>query len=148
NTYQKIFYHKLGDPQSKDQLIYQDKDHPLRYVNAQTTEDERFLILYISEGTFGNEMQYKDLNIQNDPFHLVFKGFAKNYALLDDVGENFLVQTNDGAPNNHVILVDPKNPDKKNWKEIIPEKQERASFYTTAGMKIFAGYLKDVTTHV
>ena len=109
NEYQKIFYHKLGDPQSKDQLIYQDKDHPLRYVDAQTTEDERFLILYISEGTFGNEMQYKDLNVPNDNFHLVFKGFAKNYAVLDDVGDKFLVQTNDGAENSRVILVDPKN---------------------------------------
>src|SRR5262249_29393430 len=101
NEFQKIFYHKLGDPQTADKLIYQDKQHALRYVNAQTTEDEKYLILYISEGTDGTELWYKDLTKPQDDFHLVFKGFAKNYGVLDNMGDKFLVQTNDGADNYH-----------------------------------------------
>ena len=45
NEYQKVFYHKLGDPQEKDVLVCEDKEHPLRYVSAGTTEDEKYLFL-------------------------------------------------------------------------------------------------------
>ncbi|MBA3648897.1 MAG: S9 family peptidase [Chitinophagales bacterium] len=148
NEYQKVFYHKMGQPQSADRLIYQDKEHPLRYISAATTEDEQFLIIYISEGTDGSELWYKDLSKDELDFRLLFKGFSKNYGILDDVNGKFLVQTNDGAENYHVVLVDPESPDKKNWKEIIAEKPERASFYATAGGKLFGGYLKDAITHV
>src|SRR5690606_31958268 len=51
NQYQKVYYHKLGDPQSADQLVFEDKDHPLRYFWASVTEDERFLIINAAEGT-------------------------------------------------------------------------------------------------
>ena len=148
NEFQKVYYHKLGTSQSADKLIYEDKLNPLRYYSASTTEDEKYLFISISTGTDGNELWYKNLSKNDKEFHLLFKGFEKNYSVLDDVSGKFLVQTNDGADNYHVILVDPKNPDKANWKEIIPEKPERASFYTTAGKKIFAGYLKDAITHV
>ena len=57
NKFQKIFYHKLGDPQKKDKIVYEDKAHPLRYFFTGITEDKRFLILNISEGTHGNEIR-------------------------------------------------------------------------------------------
>src|SRR5690606_27998447 len=59
--YQKVFYHKIGTDQSQDILIYEDKEYPLRYVGAGLTEDERYLILSISEGTDGSEIKIKDL---------------------------------------------------------------------------------------
>lgn len=148
NENEKLYFHKLGDPQSADQLIYQDKEHPLIYVNAQTTEDEKYLILYIRAEGPGTEVYYKNLDNGQKDFKLLFKGFDYNYGILDDVDGKFLVQTNDGADNYKVVLVDPENPVKTNWKDIIPEKPERASFYNTAGGKIFAGYFKDVVTHV
>ncbi len=148
NEFQKVYYHKLGEPQSKDKLIYEDKQHPLRYFFASTTEDERFLILNISEGTDGAEIWYKDLSKNEKDFHLLFKGFKNNYEVLDNIDDKLLVSTNEDADNYHVILVDLKNPAKENWKEIIPEKPERASSYSTAGNKIFSAYLKDATTRV
>ncbi|MCX7973063.1 MAG: prolyl oligopeptidase family serine peptidase [Candidatus Aminicenantes bacterium] len=61
NAYQKIFYHRVGDPQEKDILIYEDKAHPFRYHQVSVTEDEKYLILYVTEGTHGNEIYYKEL---------------------------------------------------------------------------------------
>lgn len=43
NEYHKVYYHKLGDNQAKDELVYEDKQHPLLYLNASVTQDERFL---------------------------------------------------------------------------------------------------------
>ena len=148
NEYHKVYYHKLGDNQSKDELVYEDKQHPLLYLDAGVTEDERFLILYTSAGTSGNELFCKDLSVPNSKFKLLFKGFDYDYGVIDNVGDKLLVKTNDGASNQHVVLVDPKNPAKANWKTIIAEKPEFMESASTCGGKLFISYLKDVATHV
>lgn len=148
NEYHKIYYHKLGDKQEKDKLVYEDKTQPLRYYGAGITEDERFLFVYVSAGTSGTEVLYKDLKENQTEFKLLFKGFEFDYGVIDNVDDKLLVQTNDGAKNQRVVLVDPKNADKKNWKDIIPEKEELMNSASTAGGKLFVNYLKDVSTHV
>lgn len=147
--YQKVFYHKIGTPQSADKLIYEDKEHPLRYVSAGLTEDKRFLILGISEGTDGSEIKVKDLKDRNSKgFITLVKGFDTNADVIDNVGGRLLVQTNHGAPNYKVVSIDPKNPDPKNWKTIIPEKAYKLSHVGTGGGKLFASYLKDANSYI
>ena len=148
NEYHKIYYHKLGEPQSKDVLVYEEKQHPKRYLTASVTEDERYLIIYSSEGTSGSELFYKDLKTENNKITLLFKGFEYDYGIIDNVGDQLLVKTNDGAENQQVILVDPKKPAKENWKTIIAEKPELMEAAATCGNKLFVKYLKDVATHV
>jgi prolyl oligopeptidase len=148
NEYQKIYFHKLGDPQSNDPLVYSDKDHAQRYYGAQTTEDEKFMILNISEGTDGAELWYMDLRNREAGFKKLFEGFKYNYSVLDDEGENLIVLTNNNAPNYKVVLVDPKNPAMENWKEIIPEKNILLQNVYATGGKLFAEYLKDATSRI
>ena len=148
NEYHKVYYHKLGDNQSKDELVYEDKQHPLLYLNASVTEDERFLILYTSAGTSGTELFCKDLSVPQSKFALLFKGFDYDYGVIDNIGDKLLVKTNDGALNQQVVLVDPKNPAKTNWKTIIAEKPQLMEGAATCGGKLFVSYLKDVATHV
>ncbi len=148
NEYHKIYYHKLGDAQDKDVLVYEDKTKPLRYYGAQTTEDERFLLIYVSEGTDGTELYSKDLSTNQKDFTQLVKGFDDNYSVLNNDGDKLLVQTDAGAPNQRVIAMDPKNPAKENWKDIIPEQKDLLQSAGTGGGKIFAEYLKDVATKV
>ncbi|MBL7740498.1 MAG: S9 family peptidase [Chitinophagaceae bacterium] len=149
NKFHKVFYHKIGTPQSSDKLVYEDKQHPLRYYGAGLTEDRRFLILSISEGTSGAEIWYRDMK---DPaqtgFKLLIAGFKTEPDVIDNSGDKLLVKTNDGTPNYKVVLVDPKNPDKKNWKTIIPEKEEALQGVGTGGGYLFASYLKHASTRV
>lgn len=147
NEYQKVYYHKLGDPQEKDALVFEDKKNPQRYFGAQTTEDGRFLFIYASAGTSGTEVYCKDLEAGQKEFTLLFKGFDYDYGVLTNAGDKLLVKTNDGAPNQRIILVDPKNPAKENWKDVIPEKPELMDGASTAGGKLFVTYMKDVATH-
>lgn len=148
NKYQRVYYHQLGDPQSSDVVIWEDREHPLRYVGAQTTEDEKFLVLNISEGTDGTEIYYQDLRNRHSGFRKVFEGFKYNYTVLDDEGENLFVWTNNGAKNYQVVVVDPKNPGKENWKPLIPEKPELLQNVYTVGGKIITEYLKDATSRI
>jgi prolyl oligopeptidase len=149
NQFHKVFYHKLGTDQSADQLIYEDKDHPLRYHSGDLTEDNHFLIFTVTEGTSGSEIWYRDMKdpSQSKPL-LLLRGFATEPLVIDNDGNFLLVRTNDGAPNYKVILVDPKNPGRENWKTIIPEKNEALQGVSTAGGYLFAQYLKDASTKV
>lgn len=147
--YQKVFYHKVGTTQEEDMLIYEDKEHPLRYVGAGVTEDERFLILSIAEGTDGSEIKIKDLQDKSATgFITLVQGFSTNADVVDNIGDKILLKTNSAAPNYKLVLADPKNPSEANWKSIIPETKEPLTFATTGGNKIFAGYLKDANTLV
>lgn len=147
--YQKVFYHKVGTPQSADVLVYEDAQHPLRYVSAGVTEDERFLILGIAEGTDGSEIKVKDLKDKSAKgFTTLVAGFNTNANVIENVGSMLLLETNFEAPNKKVVLVDPKNPEPKFWKTIIPEQPQTLEGIGTGGGKLFASYLKNATTAV
>ncbi|MGZ5556329.1 MAG: prolyl oligopeptidase family serine peptidase, partial [Candidatus Aminicenantales bacterium] len=148
NEFQKVLYHKLGDPQEKDVLVWEDKEHPLRYVGAETTEDEKWLILGVSEGTSGSEVYVKDLTKKDAPFVMLVKGFEFDASPLEVVEGRFLVHTNVDAPNFRVVAIDPKNPARENWQTIVSEKPEVLSGAGTAGGYLFCHYLKDANTKI
>ena len=150
NEFQQIYFHKVGTPQSADALIYEDKEHPQRFQGVGTTEDERFAILSISErgkGKKGNSVFYKDLSKNEDKFSPIVAEIGDDsFGVIDNVGDKFLIRTDRNAPNGRVILVDPKNPDEKNWKDVLPERAEPLQGVGTAGGKLFATWRKDVAT--
>lgn len=148
NEYQKVFYHRLGDPQEKDQLVYEDREHPLRYFNLGVTEDQKYAILEVSAGTSGNEIYWKDLSQKKSEFKLLIPGFENDSEVIDNIGSRFLVRTNIGAPNYRLVLIDPEKPGRENWQEILPEKPEVLTAASTAGGYVFATYLKDAHTLV
>ena len=148
NVFQKVFYHKLGDPQEKDTLVWEDRDHPLRYVSAGTTEDERYLFLVLSEGTSGSEIHIKDLEKKGAKFELLVKGFEQDHYPIEVVDGQVLVYTNEGAPNFRVVRIDPRNPAQENWRTVIPEKTEVLNGAGTAGGYMFCQYLKDANTKI
>ncbi|MCX6167773.1 MAG: prolyl oligopeptidase family serine peptidase [Ignavibacteriales bacterium] len=146
--FQKLYYHKLGTPQSEDLLVMEDKQNPRYGFGAGVTDDERFLIIYVSQGTAPeNLLYYKDLN-SNMPITPVFTKFEAEYNLIDNLDDKFLISTNYQAPNNKLILVDPKNPAKENWKTIIPESKNVMQSVSFVGGKLFVTYLKDATSKV
>ncbi|MBC7829987.1 MAG: S9 family peptidase [Chitinophagaceae bacterium] len=149
NVLPQVYYHKIGTAQSEDLLIYQDKEHPQRFAGVGLTEDERFLLLSISEGTSGAEIWYRDFkNPAQQDFRLLIPGFKTEPNVVDNVGGNLLLLTNDGAPNYKLVLVDPLKPSTENWKTVIPEKKEVLQYVSTGGGYLYAGYLKDASTRV
>ncbi len=147
NEYHTVYYHKLGHPQSKDELVYEDKKNPLRYHYVQLTEDEKYLILYVSSGTNGFEAHYKPVNTIGG-FTPLFTGFDNKSTVIDHVDGKFLVHTDINAPRYRVIAVDPNKPEKENWTDVIPETKDLLEGVTLGGGKMFAQYLKDVTTRI
>jgi prolyl oligopeptidase len=146
NEYPKIFYHKVGTPQSEDKLIYEDNEHPLRRQGIGVTEDQRFEVLSVSDssaGKRGNSVSFRERGKDQALTPIVAEIGDDSYDVIDNVNNSFLIQTDHGAPNGKVVLY---NPATKTWKDILPERPEPLRNARTAGGKLFTTYLKDVTT--
>lgn len=147
NEFHKVYYHKLGTSQSADKLIYTDQAHPLRYFGAFTSRDGKFLFISGSEGTSGNNLMVKNLTLPNSKFRTLYEGFTYNYNVVEVDGNQAFVLTDDGAPNYKLLAIDLQNPVSK-WKLILPEKQELLQGVSACGRKLFAEYLKNVSTQI
>lgn len=148
NQFHQVWYHKVGTPQSEDILVHKDEDHPFRNMGGGMTEDNRFLIINTSEGTSGGEIWVKDMKAAEPKLTLLIPGFSTSPGVITNVGDKLLVRTNDDAPNYKVVLIDPKQPGKENWKTIIPEKEEVLQGVGIGGGYMYASYLKDASTKV
>ncbi|MBK7227753.1 MAG: S9 family peptidase [Ignavibacteriales bacterium] len=147
NQFSKVYYHKIGDDQSKDVVIYEDASKPDRGFSAGTTEDERFLIIYFSEGTSNNGFLVKDLSDPNSKFISIVDDLNNNYGVVDNIRDKLLVQTDYNASNYKLIMIDPKNPARENWKDVIPEKKDVLQGIQILGGKIVATYMQDAANH-
>lgn len=145
-----VYFHKLGTDQSADELVYEDRANPQRFHTVDTTDDERFAILTISErgkGKKGDALFFRDLTKNDKTWTPIVAEIGDDsYGVIDNVGDKFLIETNHNAPNSRVILFDPKHPEESSWKDVIPEKPEPLQSSSTAGGKLFVTYLKDVST--
>ncbi|MEO5907082.1 MAG: prolyl oligopeptidase family serine peptidase, partial [Saprospiraceae bacterium] len=143
----KLYYHKLGTPQSTDALVLGGPAQPNRYIGGGVTEDQQYLIISAAENTSGNQLYVKDLSKANSPLVQISDDYFKEINYVDNVGSRFLFSTNIDAPNYRVFAIDISNPAKENWKDVIPETENVLSAGSGGG-KLFANYLIDAKSAV
>jgi prolyl oligopeptidase len=147
NEYHKVYYHQLGTPQASDKLVYEDPTKPLRYFYAQTTDDEKYLFITVSEGaTSTNALYVKDLTKDNSPFLPVVSDFKAEYSVIDNIGDKLLVQTTYQAPRNQIVLIDPKKPQPANWKTIVPASENVITTSSLVGNRLIVNYMKNAAS--
>jgi len=148
NEFQKLYYHKIGTDQNEDKLILEDKENPKRGFGAGVTDDEKYLIISVWEGSASeNMLWFKPLETDEAVVKLINKPNA-NYNFIDNFGDKFLVLTNLNAPNNKVVLIDLKNPNKENWETLIPETNMVIQSVSHIGGKLIVTHMKDATSVV
>jgi prolyl oligopeptidase len=147
NENHQVYYHRVGELQEKDELIFEDKKNPQRFHLASTTEDEQYVVLSVSDrglGKDGNALFYRKRGeAEFKPIVSEISDFS--YDVIDNEGDNFLVKTNSDAPNWRVDLF---STPQRTWKVLIPEKPEPLREVAAGGGKLFAIYKKDVTSRV
>jgi prolyl oligopeptidase len=145
-----VYYHRVGTPQSQDELIYEDPKNPQRFHTLSTTEDERFAVLDISDrgtGKQGNAVMVMDLSEPGSKFMPLIPEITDDtFNVLENVRGELLVYTDKDAPNGRVLRIDPANPAPSNWKNVITSKTEPLDGVGVAGGKIFVTYMKDVAS--
>ncbi|AMV27953.1 Prolyl endopeptidase [Gemmata sp. SH-PL17] len=150
NVDMKLYYHKLGTPQSEDKLIYERTDSPKWTIGGGVTEDGKFLIVSIGDGTTSNKVRvaYQDLTAPGSKVVELVDNHDNKFTFLGNDGGVFYFKTDYNAPKNQIIAIDTKNPDKKNWKTIIAEAKEVLDGVDLVGNRFICSYLKDAKTAV
>ncbi len=144
----KVFYHKMGTPQSEDQIVFgATAEEKHRYIGASVTEDDRYLIISASVSTSGNKLFIKDLTKPNSDFTVILDNTDTDSYVLDNVGSKLFIVTNRNAPNKKIVTVDATQPSPENWKDLIPETENVLS-PSTGGGSIFANYMVDAVSKV
>ncbi len=154
NEFHKIFFHRVNTQQKEDALVYEDRDqnNAGRFHTASTTDDERFVVVSLSDrgkGKDGNLILVRDTKAAMGKFTLISDdSFDWKYGVVGNIGDKLLVETNNHAPGGKVVLIDPANPSPENWKTVLPESEEPLVSVSQVGGKIIATTMKDVTHRV
>jgi prolyl oligopeptidase len=142
----KLYYHKLGTPQSEDKVIF-GLNEKRRYVGASVTEDGSYLVISASNSTSGNELYIKDLKDPNSKIITLVNNFESDNYVLDNVGTKLYIVTNLNAPNQKVVTADFAKATPENWVDFIPETENVLNPTIGSGF-IFANYMKDAVSMV
>lgn len=151
---QALYYHRVGTPQSEDHLVYERKDLPTWFVSGSTTEDGRYLLIFVAKGSDNNNrLYYADLGHPERP-----DIGAPVKALVEDDDAEFnafgnrrsvlFVRTDRDAPNRKVIAIEVANPSPAAWTTIVPEAGEAIESVNLIGGRIVAQYLVDVQSRL
>ena len=147
NEFQKIYYHKIGTPQSEDRLEYVNNEHPLRFYQLSVVNEERFQVLYESDGE-GNAVYVKDTKKPGAKYVCISSDMSKDSYIVSANDERLLLMTNDGAPNYKVLRFDVNNLAEGKGSAIIPEGEHLLeSVDVIENKKMIATYMENIANH-
>tara|TARA_R110000764_G_scaffold1503_1_gene6255 strand:+ start:324500 stop:326716 length:2217 start_codon:yes stop_codon:yes gene_type:complete len=144
----KLYYHKLGTPQSEDKIIFggtPEEKH--RYVGGSVSEDQKYLFISASVSTSGNKLFMMDLSQDNPELVTILDDTDSDTYVIDNEGSKLYLVTNREAPNKKIVVVDAANPTPDNWKDLIPE-TENVLTAGTGGGYFFTEYMVDAISKV
>jgi len=149
NYFHKLYFHRLGTPQSSDVLVFDRPDKKEWNFYGGVSDDGRYLIITASEGTDPrNRVLYRDLSQADAPVVELLMDFDADYSFIDNDGPIFWFRTDLNAPRSRVIGIDVTRPDRANWREIIPQSDETLTTVSAVGDRFFCHYLKDARSVV
>lgn len=149
NYFQKLYYHRLGTPQSEDILIYHRPDQKEWGFDGSVTEDGKYLIISVWLGTDRrNLVFYKDLTNPESPVIELIKEFEAAYSFIENDDSIFYFRTDLNAPRGRVIAIDINKPEAENWREIIPQVAETLEGVGVLNNQFVAEYLQNAHSQV
>ncbi len=143
NSVQKIYYHKIGTPQSEDQLFFMNPTQPLRFYNVDIDHDEKVMTLNEGGMDNGNNLYVRDLTKPNSQFIQMCSDTRFRYSTVETVGKKMYILTNAGAPKYRLMVADVDRPGYNDWKEVVPEGESVLTDVTFADDRMILQYSKD-----
>ncbi len=159
NYYQKLYFHKLGTPQSEDILVYHRPDQKEWGFHGEVTEDGKYLVISITQGTdVKNRVYYKALPAkparadlayeQGSPVVELLNDFDASYNFVGNDGSTFWFFSNLGAPRGEVLAIDTEKPARANWRKLIPEARDTLQSVHLVNHQFICLYMQDARSAV
>ena len=150
NENHKIYYHKLGDPQEKDQLFYENPAQPRYFHGVSVTDDERYMFLYESGQGAGHTLWMRDMNDPKGKFVQIAFDMDYQYSPIDIIDGKMYIMTNYDAPKGQICVVDVNDMNKvsiENWQVWLPESENVMVGAQMGAGKMIVTYDKDASNH-
>lgn len=148
NRFEKIYFHKLGTPQSEDRLVYERPDDGELFNRGIVTEDGNWFVIIVAKGTERMNMVYvKDLTRADAPIVPIVDNRANRYSFVGNDGPVFYFRTDRGAERGRLMSIDVTQP-AGDWKEIVPEAAETLDGTQLIHDQFVLLYLKDAYTSI
>ena len=147
NEGMKIYYHKVGTPQSDDVLFYQNPAQPKRFYTVSVNEEETMMFLYEDGAGAGNTLFVRDLRKPNSQFIQMTADMDYRYTPLYTEGEKIYLFTNYGAPRNRIMTADINRPGINDWQELIAEQQNVLNNADVINRQLILTYSQDASDH-
>jgi len=149
NYFHKIFFHKLGTPQSEDRLVYDRPDDKEMNVGASVSDDGRWLVIYTSKGSSPNNgLRVRDLEDPDAALIVVAAEPDAVYSPIDNDGTTMWMLTTLDAPNGRVVAVDLARPEREHWRTIIAETKNKLDSVSMVNNTLIASYVADAQSVV
>lgn len=121
NEVQKVYYHRVGTPQSADVLFFHNPCFPLRFYDVSVNDEETVMFLTESGEGSGNNLFVRDLRVPDSRFVQMTRDMDCQYSPVEVVGDSVYVLTNDGAPRNRLMVASLTHPERAAWRDVVPE---------------------------
>ena len=121
NENHRIYYHKMGTPQSADTIAFEDPKHPLHFHTAAVPENERCLLVFVGGQGFGEGVMVKDLTRPDAKWVTVEPSQNYEMGFVDMIGDDLYFTTSADAPRKRLVKIPMANPSRDNWQTVIPE---------------------------
>jgi prolyl oligopeptidase len=150
NFHHAIYYHRAGTSQSEDRLVYRRPDRPRWLFGPSVTEDGRYLVVSVHEGTSPkNQVLFQDRKARGKPAMKTLVGaFEAKFDFIGSEGPVLWFVTDLDAPHGRVIAIDTRRPARARWRELVPQGDHTIQGASTAGGRIFVEYLQDASSRI
>ena len=151
NYFQKLYYHRLGQPQSADTLVMSNPSEKQWGFGSEVSDDGSVLFITIWKG--GNKNGMAALPLAKGSFAggtptVLTQAFDAQYVAVGLHKNALIVKTDKDAPRGRLIAIDLKSPDEKNWKTLVPEAKDAMTGASAVGGSLLLSYLQDASTLV
>jgi prolyl oligopeptidase len=148
NYFNKLYFHRLGQPQAQDTLVYERRDHRKWSFSPTVTRDGRYLLITASEGTDPkNAVLFLDLSSHEPTLHELVPELEAGYDFIGSRGSTLWFKTDLHAPRGRIVSVDVAKP-KPAFVEVVPQQPDTLRQVERVGGKFFANYLKDARSEL
>jgi prolyl oligopeptidase len=146
---QAIYFHKLGEPQAQDVLVYNDPENPTHSFWLARTEDDRYLVLSIARSTDPqNKLWIRAANDPQAQWTKLVDDFDHEYGFIGNDGPTLYFLTDRDAPSKRIVTIDADSPATDRDAEIVAAAKATLEGATLVGDRLFCSYLEDVATRV
>ncbi len=147
NECHKIYYHRIGTPQSEDQLFYMNPAYPKRFYGVEVNEEETIMLLYESGAGAGNNLFVRDLRNPSSQFMQMTTDMDYQYGFIDNIGDTLFIQTNHGANRGKVVAALLQSPGIDHWQTVIPEQEGVVEAAQIINNRLLVTCTRDASTH-